>query len=564
MGDTDRRKCDDRATCASVFERGLSRIKRPRNLGSHGVARFLTAAIAVSVAVAAFLHGLDLASRLEQTSDSAQGFVAAHDLLGGNVLLSGWHFPFDNYYFTDTVPYAALELIAGPRSILLAVAPATIYAIFACIALAVSMRRGQPRTRNLVAIAAVAILLAAPAWIGSWNPLLMSDLHFASVLLALAALWMCAVVAQSRQGNLPVCVGRCAGLLLLVSAAVASDAFSLVFAFGPALAVLAADVALGRSQPHARLALLLLAGGIALGAVQLAFIAQAGGFTIESHVQTGVVPLQLLGRNVIAVSGSILTLFGIYPIGAQFSGPTVILLVLHALAFVLAVAAFSFVARRQFGNDPSPAFDRMLAAGIVTVLIACATSTQFGKGISAEMEWRGGPPMRYVMPVFLFAAVLAGRQTPDVLAAMKCSRLRAMVSSALMVFALLAVVAGDPGVFKPAPRWILCNPPALAAQWLKGHGLVEGVGEYWASNLVTAMSGDSVHVRSVVADGGKLVPYVWSSDANWYMRPPQFAIWQDNNPTGLTYADVRATYAICRTAFVAGYRIAVLATTKCH
>jgi hypothetical protein len=38
-------------------------------------------------------------------------------------------------------------------------------------------------------------------------------------------------------------------------------------------------------------------------------------------------------------------------------------------------------------------------------------------------------------------------------------------------------------------------------------------------------------------------------------------IWQDANKTGLTLADVRATFAVCRLALVASYRIAVLPTT---
>jgi hypothetical protein len=86
------------------------------------------------------------------------------------------------------------------------------------------------------------------------------------------------------------------------------------------------------------------------------------------------------------------------------------------------------------------------------------------------------------------------------------------------------------------------------------------VGEYWSSNLVTAMSSNVLSVRSVAPEDGRLVPYVWSSDASLYAQPPQFAIWQDRNQTGVTTAVVQATYAICRMNLVAGYRIALLAT----
>jgi hypothetical protein len=61
-----------------------------------------------------------------------------------------------------------------------------------------------------------------------------------------------------------------------------------------------------------------------------------------------------------------------------------------------------------------------------------------------------------------------------------------------------------------------------------------------------------------MAADGKLAPYGWVEDGRWYARAPQFVVWQDNNQTGLKFRDVSATYAICRTALVAGYRVAIL------
>ncbi len=519
----------------------------------------------LGVTAATFLRTLDLASRLAQTSDSVQGFVAGDAVVRGNILLSGWHFPFNDYYLTDTVPYAAFELIAGPHPFFLALEPALVYSLFVCVALVLSVRRGQPLARNLQAIAAPALVLAAPAWIGIWNPLLMSDMHFATVLDAVLGLWLCAIVAQSERRNDLVFASQCAALLLLISAAIASDPFSLVFAFGPALAVLAIDPALGASNSGGRLALLLLAGGIVLGWVLPGLIAQTGGFTTERDVLTGPVPAHLLGRNLVALATSVLTLFGANPSATGFTAPAILLFVVHAVALALGLVAVARVAGSVFGKCRISILDRFLCAGIFAVLVACTVSAQFAKGIAPATLWTGGPTMRYVMPVFLFAGVLAGRKAPSVLAAIKSLRMRATVSWVLTGFALLSVVAGAFDLPNSAPRWISNNPPTLAARWLKSHGLIQGVGEYWSSNLVTAMSGDLVRVRSVVADGGRLAAYVWSSDAKWYMQPPQFAIWQDGNPSGLTYADVGATYTICEMALVAGYRIAVLTTTtKCY
>jgi hypothetical protein len=48
-----------------------------------------TLGLIAAVAIAAFVNALVLASRLAQTSDSANGFVVGHAIADGNVLLSG-------------------------------------------------------------------------------------------------------------------------------------------------------------------------------------------------------------------------------------------------------------------------------------------------------------------------------------------------------------------------------------------------------------------------------------------------------------------------------------------
>ena len=95
----------------------------------HGAQLGLVRLVA-GVTAAALFHALDLASRLAQTSDSAQSLVAGHAVVRGNMLLSGWHLPLNDYYFTDTLPYAALEWLVGPRPFLLVLVPALTYALF--------------------------------------------------------------------------------------------------------------------------------------------------------------------------------------------------------------------------------------------------------------------------------------------------------------------------------------------------------------------------------------------------------------------------------------------------
>jgi hypothetical protein len=167
--------------------------------------------------------------------------------------------------------------------------------------------------------------------------------------------------------------------------------------------------------------------------------------------------------------------------------------------------------------------------------------------------------MRYIMPAMLFGAVLAARQMSSMLAALPSSCCRNAARGVLGSFAAVTLFAGESLSSAAAqPDWIARNPPAIAARWLARHHLLEGIGEYWSANLITAMSGAAVEVRSVVVEDGKLVPYVWVEDGRRYARAPQFVVWQDNNQTGLGFRDVSATYPVYRTVLVAGYRIAIL------
>jgi hypothetical protein len=69
----------------------------------------MVAASILAVAIFSFFCAFEISSHLAQTSDSAQGFVVGHAVATGNALLFGWRFPIDNFYFSDSLPYAAAE-----------------------------------------------------------------------------------------------------------------------------------------------------------------------------------------------------------------------------------------------------------------------------------------------------------------------------------------------------------------------------------------------------------------------------------------------------------------------
>jgi hypothetical protein len=437
--------------------------------------------------------------------------------------------------------------------------PAITYALFVCTGLAVCAKPAQSTTRNVEAATAAVLMLAPSGWIGSWNPLLMSDMHFATAVGALVALALCAGIARSGQQGAALTLW-CAIFTVVTSATVASDPFSLVFAFGPAVALLSADWLLYGLERNERIALLALTCATIAGVSLPTLVWRIGGFATNDNVVVAFVSPALLSRNVSALVGGVLKLAGVDPFGTAPSFGAVVVLALRGLVLAVAAGAVLWSARELFARNRARLFDRLLCAGVLSLLAACILSTQFGRGIGARDPWIGGPPMRYATPAVMFAAILGARHIPEVLSALRGERARSLARGALAVLATLTLGAGALEVPADQPTWISRNPPATAARWLEARGLSSGDADYWSANLITAMSGGALDLRSVVPQDGKVVPYRLSADISRRSERAEFMIWQDGTPSGMTFADIRATYSVCRVAVVAGYRIALLAT----
>lgn len=513
------------------------------------------------ITILAYFNALLLASSLAQTSDSAQGFVVGHAIANGNILLSGWHFPIDSFYFTDSIPYAAAEAIAGPRLELMVVVPALVYACLVILALVLCVRPGEPLSANLEPVAAATLLFALPVWTGVWDPMLMSDMHMATVVAALASLSLFARLATAElRGAIAVFAALLAFLSVVLTTA--SDPFSLVFAFGPAAAVFAVEAIRSPHSPKIRSAIWLLGVAITVGLLLPWIIARIGGFTTENDVTFGFAPAARWRTNLLDVVFSILTLTGTNPSNVQKISDS-LMFALRFAALGLVFCVLGNVARSLMRGEKLALLDRLLGAGAAVSLVVCIPSAQFAKGVKPELIWQAGAPMRFVLPAVLFASIVACRRLASGFYSWPNVRMRVRFRNALLALAGLVFFTGTMQFFFSGATTQRSNKnPGVVADWLARHRLFEGAGEYWSANLLTAMSGNSIGVRSMVPDDRGLVPYVWVEAQDAYARPPQFAVWQEPNQTGWTEAAVRATWPVCAIASVAGYRIALLQTSR--
>jgi hypothetical protein len=314
----------------------------------------------------------------------------------------------------------------------------------------------------------------------------------------------------------------------------------------------------GRDGQNVRFAIVAIVAGVAAGLLLPLIVARIGGFTVENDVAFRFSPAEQWWTNFIDVLFSTLALWGVNPVDVH-NARDALIFGIRCVGLLLIVSFIANVVHNLVRRQEVPLLDKLLGAGVLVLLPACVVSAHFAKGVRAETIWQGGPPMRFLVPAILFSATLSVRQISGVFDAVRNTNRRFFLRGALV---LLAVIAVAIGTWQSASRTgqprMGQTPSMTSARWLASRSLSQGVGEYWSANLVTAMSGNTVAVRSVVPDQGRLVPYIWVEDRRFYAAPPLFVIWHEPNQTGVTEALVRASYPVCTVDLVAGYRIAVL------
>lgn len=518
----------------------------------------LIASLIAIIPVFTFFIALQLASNLAQTSDSAQGFVVGHAVANGNVLLSGWHFPVDNFYFTDSVPYAVAEAVAGSRPCLMTIVPSLAYACSVLLALVLCVRDGNPPGEILQGFALVVLQLGVPVWIGVWNPLLMSDMHGATLAVVLAVFALLARVAMAKSSG-AIEYFATALTFFLVVLTVASDPFSIVFGFGPATLVFAIETVRNRRLPRAWFTLALLTAATASGFLLTWIVAQIGGFTTENDLSFGLAPADRWWANLVDAVFGILTLWGTNPLNVR-SAADGLIFAIRCAALVFVLLALVHVVRTGLRSGGAFVLDRLLCTGAAISLAACIPSAQFAKGVTAETMWHGGPPIRFLAPAALLLTIVGSRHVTGWFSSLFGSGLSHHFSRALTAAAAatLLTIAVQSLLASRVPRRIDKGPEIAVVRWLERHKLSRGAGEYWSANLLTAISGAAIGVRSMEPHNGRLVPYIWAEAQAFYAKSPQFAVWREPNQTGWTEALVRETWHVCAIRAIAGYHVALL------
>ncbi len=532
-----------RAVISGVSSPGLAATGRgEEDLQQAGVIRGLAARYWLLPALAACLVLCFIAARgTYPNSDSVQNYNELASLNAGRFLLPHWVLAPDNFYLTD-LPFYALGLVLfGPALWLLYGVPFVVFALLLIASLLLVRHCTGGRANGQASLALLLYLLAMP-FMPSLYMLLISDFHTASLMLCLFALLLAAPTLGGQRAH----VGALWGYGALVFIACSGDPFAQIFFSAPMLALVALRFALYRrfSGGEWRLAgITLLAGGLALGFPAL--MASLGGFTTKvSFYEQPVAQFGLLLDNVRAFGAAVQVLFSAtyFPLAHVFALPFLILTRKLVLLLVLALAAHGLWRGRASRDN---AVVQFLILSAVCLTMADVFSEAFYSAITPGPVFPNAA-VRYVTPAYVFLSVAAIIELQAFLSrpwpawAMRGMLGVAVIGGGLYVVNAMAYLAPEvsapPGIYQ-APQYAL-------AGWLRAQGFTYGMGDYYTSQLVRALSQGQVMADPVV-DANGLQPFLmWTDTTRFALHvPPQFLVFQEGAWSARLQADVTAAFA---------------------
>jgi hypothetical protein len=416
---------------------------------------------------------------------------------------------------------------------------------------------------NFVSIATIFLLIGLPPF-GIFVPLLLADFHGGSILFALVALLLLSGIAKpSPIQYRPL---RVFAFAVLTIAAVSSDPFVIVFAFGPTLLVLGIEFLAADHGLEGLGLIVLVASCSMIGFFLPTAIAHFGGFVTEPTVQENFVTAEHLRKTLAGFFFGFLYssgayIFGKHPLdldtlanGARFVG--------WLIGGVAVLTRIAVICRPRSDG----LLDRLLLASLAAIVSACVLSRWFDLSVP-DSVLNGGAGTRFIAPALVFAAILAARAIPEMIGALPTQRSASAVTAFIVMLAGGLLIehmrAGAPLV--TSPPWTAQNEYIAVSRWLEAHHLTCGVGEYWSSSIITALTGGNVTVRPVESTPrGDLAPFKQRGDMNWYrsVGTPAFAIWREDHIAAVHVDDKTATATYGKPLhleYIAPFTIALLA-----
>ncbi len=444
-------------------------------------------------------------------SDDATGVLEAEAFLQGNYLLHGWTVSNVSFYTTDLPFYIIGVFFRGVRPSLLRDVPAAIYTLTVGLAVWLAGRGRGDRRPAWLGMAVTFILMGLPSgslarWAFSGND------HIGTTLLIIASL----STLDTAHGR-AVSWGRYALFTLALTLAIAGDKLALWVAAIPVIIVCAGRILKkveGGDGPNNVVLLGSCFCAIVASKGILKLIQITGGFT-EVPLIYRFSNIHICLCNLVYLTEGVLDLYGADFFGRVLNGATACrLLSLLGLGFVGYSTYHAFPTRR------TPGASEENRADFLCEILSVAIAVNLAAYVLGH-EARNLTTVRYVLPSFVYGAILAGRFGVGRAGCVSC-----LYPGIAMLAVVYAAFFGRGLLSPPAD-----NPYVNLADFLYKKNLHYGYGTYWVSSITTVSSENRVKVRAVIFDGEKLAPKTWIMDRRWYRDTPAhfLVFWTSND-----------------------------------
>lgn len=494
--------------------------------------------------------------------DNVYAYNELSAFLHGDIFLHGWSLATDNYYLSDLPPYLLGEAIFGRTVNLIWLTPYFIFLFFLAACLSLIWQTGQTTRQRQLGSIAVILLIGLP-FADPQSTLRVSTNHAAVIAYSVLGLSIANQILTKSYGRF----WWLAAFNLVTFIVTSSDPQVVFYFILPLIALLSMRYWLFTTMRRDEL--LLLGNVIIFASSGTAFpyiLSQHGGFEVATNVSsqfTGSISALLcnfliLGHHILGSFDALQnTLTGLTANRFISTSRLAVLLVVILLCGKIywKIPQTRIITTRIF-------LGQWLVLGCTLLSFADLVSQEFTVNsirLSHDAEiFR----YHYVTPIYIYlslAAIIQGQEELSV--AISKRRKLWLGISATLAGALFIFAAGQAAIKSASrPAYITIAPQLAVTNWLILHHLNYGVGDYWTTQMVTALGAGKVIADPVILHT-KLQPYLWANDiANLQAhRSPQFVVFTPKNDWNITLQDVTNTYGLpASVTNLNGYIIAIL------
>jgi hypothetical protein len=301
----------------------------------------------------------------------------------------------------------------------------------------------------------------------------------------------------------------------------------------------------------------------------LPFIISAkGGFELAPSFSTGFIssPFGLV-HSLIAFLHAFLFLSGGRTVElSKFYGGDVFAILHKVFIFIFLILCARIIV--MMPRAPKDIIQQWLVIGTGLLTLVDVISVTFAARVADSPVGYPINAIRYVAPCYVFAVIAGTSEMQRIFERLKSTRLTNFIALGAMFFTIMDVLVVSQAFYKVVNQssFISALPQRNLATWLAAHNLDYGVGDYWTSQMVTALSDNKIIVDEMIAHQ-KIEPYRWVGNmANLDARkPPEFVVFTPINnqfvPTdqNINIQNVTATYGKPKAIFkVNGFIVAKL------